>query len=148
MGSFRPRTASATGSPRNNDFSGVVPEKNQQENSMFIKTISHLNKGGTISELDENLAELVRQIRATGKPGSLTLKLTVKPIDSEAKTIEVKDKITLSVPDIPRRSSVFYTNEDGRVSRTDPEQPELPIQAVDGGLEEEAPAIKPTAAAV
>lgn len=101
---------------------------------MFINTLTRLNKGGCIPELDEALSKLTSQCRVTGKPGKLTLTLKMKPVDNAGDMMEIVDSITVSKPEIPRKSALFYATDDGQLSRNDPNQPELPaLREVDGG---------------
>ena len=105
--------------------------------SLFIQTLSRLNKGGSCEELDAHLARLTQQIRATGKAGSITIKLSIKPVNSDGEMVEISDKISIQEPDLPRRSSLFYTTEEGTLSRQNPNQAELPLESVEGGKSED-----------
>lgn len=118
---------------------------------MFVQTISQLNKRGTMAELDENLARTIQQVRITGKSAELTYKLKIKPQDAEGETVTIEDSITVKTANPIRKSAIFFTAEDGRISRDDPNQPELPMKAVEGGKTDapaESSAPDRTAAAV
>ncbi|MFZ4777502.1 MAG: hypothetical protein ACOYM3_19205, partial [Terrimicrobiaceae bacterium] len=60
---------------------------------MFINTLTRLNKGGCLPELDEALARLTQQCRVTGKPGKLTLTIKMKPVDNAGDMMEITDTI-------------------------------------------------------
>ncbi len=101
--------------------------------SHFITTISNLNKKGSLSELDETLARAIQQVRKLGKPAKLTYTLDIKPDDADGEMVTIQDSIALKTASPARKASKFYTTEDGKLSRNDPNQPELPIAAVPGG---------------
>jgi hypothetical protein len=80
-------------------------------------------QGLTHSELSEALAEVTRRVLEHRKPGSLTLKLDIKP--GPGASVEVADKITVKAPQGQRESSLFFSDEHGNLSRKDPRQLEL-----------------------
>ncbi len=95
-----------------------------------METLTQLRKGMTVAELSIELAELVAAVKKTGKKGVLTFKLLVSPSGEEI--VSVEDVIEVKVPKMPRKSTVFYTTEDHRLQRTDPNQAELRLQVVEG----------------
>lgn len=100
---------------------------------MFINTLTRLNKGGCIAELDDALSRLTQQCRVTGKPGKLTLTIKMKPVDNADDMMEISDGITISKPEMPRKSALFYATDDGQLCRNDPNQPDLPnLKQVEG----------------
>jgi len=97
-----------------------------------------MNKGGAITELDEALAKLTQQCRITGKSGKLTLVLKMKPVDNGSDIMEITDSISVSKPEMPRKSALFYATDEGQLTRNDPRQPEIPgLAAIDGGHAED-----------
>ena len=115
--------------------------------SMFITTVGQLNKRGTISELDDALSNAIKQVRLTGKAATITYQIKIKPNSGDGETVELSDNIKVATANPARKTSIFYTTEDGRITRDNPDQPELPIKAVEGGLAEETHAV-PMAAAM
>jgi hypothetical protein len=96
---------------------------------MFQETILQLNNGATAVELSQKLKELVQAVRATGKGGALALTLKVMPAskgDVEVLMLETDVKVRAPQPD--RRKNVFFSNEEGLLSRTDPNQMELMLR--------------------
>ncbi|WP_237764045.1 hypothetical protein [Terrimicrobium sacchariphilum] len=114
---------------------------------MFIQTIGQLNKRGSVSELDEALARAVQQVRITGKTAELTYKLKIRPQDMDGDTVQIEDSITLKTANPIRKSALFFTTEDGRVSRDDPNQGDLAFEEVEGGKTEAGQQAPPIAAA-
>lgn len=116
--------------------------------SMFVNTIAQLNKRGSMAELDEALARAVQQVRITGKQAELTYKIKIRPQDVDGDTVMIDDSISVKTANPIRKSAIFFTNEDGRVSRDDPNQPELPMTSIGGGKTQETVAQRePMAAA-
>lgn len=101
------------------------------ENS-FITTLAALRKGGTISELSQELSRLVARIRETGKMGSVTLKLTLVPADAGGEAITIDDEVTVKLPKLTRPKTTFFTDEDNSLQRSNPKQPDFPTM-VEGG---------------
>lgn len=101
--------------------------------SMFITTISRLNKSGTINELDDQLSKAVQAVRLTGKVAKLTLEITIRPNDRDAETVLIEDSIKVKTASPPRKAAIFFTTEDGRLSRENPSQPDLPMKLQDDG---------------
>ena len=47
---------------------------------MFGDTIVALNKGATVAELNDKLAQVVAAVRASAKSGAITLTLKITPV--------------------------------------------------------------------
>lgn len=91
----------------------------------IITTLTDQRKGKFLIEASEALADVVKACRATGKKGSVTIKLKIKPTDQE---IMVMDEIKTEIPKPDAAASVFYDDEEGNLSREDPNQGDLPFE--------------------
>lgn len=92
----------------------------------FLQTIGEIRKGAAATELAEALADLVRSVRETGRPGELTLKVKLKPASKgDVSTLLVEDAVTVKRPSPERGATIFYSTQDNGLSRNDPRQPEL-----------------------
>ena len=97
----------------------------------FAMTLQDQRKGELLHECSQRLAELVSACRETGKSGTLTLKLTVNiPKQAEAGTVYVHDEVTIKTPKPRRDGSLFFTTDDNRLTRANPNQRELPLATV------------------
>ena len=94
----------------------------------IISTLSEQRKGKMANEASDALARVVKACRDTGKKGSLTIKLSIRPTSSE---MMVSDEITEKTPKPDAAASVFYDDQEGNLSRTDPNQEELPLNTVE-----------------
>jgi hypothetical protein len=98
----------------------------------FAATLQQIRKGELHAELGDSLRDLVAGVMTIGKPGSLTLKITVKPAAKNADMVIVEDEITVKDPRPDRPASLFYATDEGGLTRHNPNQPELPLRQVKG----------------
>lgn len=88
----------------------------------FLDLLAEQSKGRTKEELTEAMHDLVTAVTATGKKGTLTLKLTVEPLkDSDGQMVKVADAVAVSLPRTDRKPSLFYA-KDGNLQRDNPLQ--------------------------
>lgn len=84
--------------------------------------MDHAN-GKTHGELSEALQKLVAGVRDTGKAGKLQLTISITPMKKASNgVLMVSDVIKVSVPAHDRKDSLFYPDEHGNLTRTDPNQ--------------------------
>lgn len=89
-------------------------------------------RGATHGELTDGLAELARAVMETGKSGSLTLTIKVgKATKNGGNQLLVSDAVLVKAPTAAREESLFFFDDkNASLSRTDPNQPALPLQEV------------------
>lgn len=80
-------------------------------------------KGRSHDELSEKLRDVVEAVIDTGKPGSLTCKVSIKPTKQEG-TVEVTVEAVAKTPTVPA-SSIFFATDDYDLVRSDPRQTSL-----------------------
>lgn len=88
----------------------------------FATFLMETNKGRSHEELSLGLQELVREVIRTGKPGSISYRVTVKPQPGNEQMVVVLDEIVRKVPRGERASSVFFVTDDNELVRNDPRQ--------------------------
>jgi len=92
----------------------------------FADLLASLGNGRMHRELTETLWDALRKVTETGKPATVTLTLTLKPLDkSEDAPIVVKDAIKANLPEFDRPESVYYVDHNGNLSTRNPRQPSL-----------------------
>lgn len=97
----------------------------------YEQTLREMRHGRSLQELSEQLALLVAAVRDTGKGGSLTYKITVKPASAgDVVTVQLEDDVKPNIPKPARGNSIFYANENNTLQRTDPRQREFDIREV------------------
>ena len=86
----------------------------------FGELIDELRFGSLADELNEKLAELVNACVDTGKVGSLSLQIKLKP--GKAGEVEITDVVKVTVPQGERGSYLMYPTPEGRLQRQNPRQ--------------------------
>jgi hypothetical protein len=106
----------------------------------FAAVLQELHKGNVHAELSQLLHELVAAVRDTGKKGTLTVKLDVKPIKpGQVDTLEVTATVTANPPRVDTPTTVFFTDQTGNLTREDPDRAnQLPLREIVGGRQEGA----------
>lgn len=98
----------------------------------FADVLQDLDRGAVARKLGDELHDLIAAIAATGKAGSLTLQIKIKPatkVGDEAVTVGAVVKVSRPAPDM--RESLFFFDGDHNLSRDHPVQPTLPLREVD-----------------
>lgn len=84
-----------------------------------------IRKGRAVDEASEQLAEVVRAVQATGKAGSVTIKLTVEPKPGEGDAFVIKPEVSAKIPRPKLPDAIFFATDDGDLVREDPNQREM-----------------------
>lgn len=107
----------------------------------FFEVLRELRKGKTLAELTEKIHELVAEVRAHGGSGTLTLSITVTRMKGirDDRIVSLSPKVALKLPKTPDESSLFYADAGNSLHRSDPDQTELQLSAVDGGKKSDVP---------
>lgn len=94
----------------------------------FTGFLQEQRRGALHQELSDALAECVAAVTEHGKVGTVTLTLKIKPAGDQM--VQIFDGLKTSAPQGEKAPSIFYTDETGNVSRTDPRQMEMPLRPV------------------
>lgn len=97
----------------------------------FTQWLLAQRRGGAHEELSEALAEVVKNVLEHGKQGTLSLSLKIKPVGDGQ--VQIVDAIKVGAPEGEKAPSIFYSDENGNVSRSDPRQTEMPLKQVGSG---------------
>lgn len=91
----------------------------------FTDILRDIRRGRAVDQATQALADVVRAVDLTGKPGTVTLTLTIKPEKGggSQKTIIASVKAKKPEADIPE--AVFFSDPDGDLHRSDPSQSEM-----------------------
>ncbi len=90
----------------------------------FDEFLRELSEGATNHEMSEGLWDLLQRVQDTGKAGTLTLKVAIG-FDGHGR-VQVKDEVSLKLPEFNRPTTSFFVDDQGNASRRDPNQPTLP----------------------
>lgn len=92
---------------------------------LITDILREIRRGRAVDQASRALAEVVKAVDETNKPGSVTITLTVKPEKGggSQKTIIAAVKLKKPEGDIPE--AVFFSDPDGDLHRSDPAQSEM-----------------------
>jgi hypothetical protein len=119
-----------------------TPPKEPAVAGNFFAMLQHKTGGVMLPDLDHALAELVQQVRDTGKPGQLTY--TIKIRRNAKRGIRVVDDLAVKAPKPEAGETFYFAADNGALLRNDPDQALLPLRVVTD--ETPAPASLKTAA--
>lgn len=98
----------------------------------FTDVLRDIRKGVAVDAASEALSTVVQGVMATGKPGAVTVTITVKPPKSRgdnALVVLADVKVKEPRDDLPE--AIFYASEDGDLLREDPTNQRLFADADD-----------------
>jgi hypothetical protein len=90
--------------------------------------LRHLEAGCLIDEASEKLAELVKAVDASGKAGSITIKIALRKATAGA--LAVTGKVDLKKPAEPVVESLLFATPEGNLLAEDPKQTKLDLKPV------------------
>lgn len=99
----------------------------------FSQFIAIVEGGGLNSDLSDKLKDVIEELNdarlnGTNKP-SASIAVTFD-FKLDGGVLEVRGDYKVKTPKSPRQRSIFWTTEDGYLSRTNPKQQELPLRQV------------------
>lgn len=86
--------------------------------SHFLQAIGQVDGGAAVEVADDYLTEVLQAVRGTGKKGTVTIELHVA--SNGERGYEVTTKVKAKAPEVEFGRSFFYTDQNGRLSRTPP----------------------------
>lgn len=97
-----------------------MAEKNEKEKPPSFAAMLAQVRPRTDVEAAETLRRVIEAVKATGKVGTITIRLDVKPADGLSDAVVVYDRISQKVPEKTREGSMAFITKEGDLSRTDP----------------------------
>lgn len=101
------------------------PDPNAAMVRSFGDQLAEINSGAVADQAAIQLADLVQQVMKTGRKGSVTVTVSVRPYKGNSKTVEVAATTTIKRPEGDPHAGVFFTDPDGHLFRHDPSAPTL-----------------------
>lgn len=97
---------------------------------LITDVLRDIRKGRPVEEATMALADVVRAVDETGKEGSVTITLKIKPAKhgGPEKTLIAEVKSKKPIADIA--PAVFFSDQDGDLHRVDPNQEEMHLGEV------------------
>lgn len=97
-----------------------MPTPKKREDGADFAALLSTVRPNTVREMSDEMRSLVQKIQATGKAGSITLTITIKPLDGDTHVLAVNDEIRVKAPEHTRKPALAWPDDDGNLSRTDP----------------------------
>lgn len=107
----------------------------------LIKMLQDLRGGDSLYEANDKLTQAVKAVRETAKPATFTLKIKIAP---NGRQVEVTDDVSVNLPQPDKEKTLLFSDDNGGLSRRDPNQKQLPFKDVTAPDDEEAPLALPT----
>lgn len=112
-----------------------MPETTQDQSPErpFMDLLRTLRDGGCLEDLSRALKQLNVAVATTGKAGTLTLKVSIKPADRGVNTLRVtaRDEIALKLPMPDKGTSLYFLDQSQNLCENDPFQRKLELRSVD-----------------
>lgn len=89
----------------------------------FLELVQSFRRGELLNQADRQLAKVIEAMADTGGDGSLTITIPLK--FNKAGQIEVTPKVTSKVPQKAIGTGIYFADDDGRLSRRDPNQMDI-----------------------
>lgn len=86
--------------------------------SHYLKAIETIDRGSVIEQADEQLKQVIEAVHASGKEGSVTVKLKIKPNGDRGYAVTAD--LTAKAPQLAFGQSFFYADRNGELTRTPP----------------------------
>lgn len=94
----------------------------------FCQTLSNLQHGYSLQELDQLLTEALQASQDTGKVSKVSVTLTIKP--NGAGTYKITDDIKSTLPKFEKEATLLFTDGEQQLVREDPRQQKLKLEQV------------------
>ncbi|TXH46079.1 MAG: hypothetical protein E6Q97_30355 [Desulfurellales bacterium] len=94
----------------------------EPESNAFLAKLQRHRGGRVLSEASQRLTEVVAGVKATGKSGSLTITITVKPAAKGNMAVMLTDKITAKIPSLEAEQSFWFATDGGELTVENPAQ--------------------------
>lgn len=101
-------------------------EDDSLDSNHFATVLAKLDYGALLPSLSEDLQLLTKEVFASGRAGSLSLTLKLKPTGNRGQ-VEIVADATLKRPKADPSKSIFFATNKGELLRDDPRQKKLPF---------------------
>lgn len=94
----------------------------------FADWLQEQSSGRTHNDLSAALHALLEAVTRHGKAGKLTFTVKAKPMQGDMSAVVIADEVRLGAPEADRKANIYFLDEDGNPSRSDPRQMHLPLR--------------------
>ena len=93
-------------------------------------TMHHIGNGFFIDTASEKMAELVKKVNETNKPGKIDLTINVKKLVKSG-AMQITGKVKATMPAEEPMETVLFATEDGGLSPDNPHQQKLNLTVIE-----------------
>jgi len=98
---------------------------------LFTDILREIRRGRPVEEASLALADVVQAVDETGKEGSVTITLKIKPNKHGGPEKQLIAEVTAKKPRADIAPAVFFSDADGDLHRVDPHQEEMELKEAD-----------------
>ena len=95
---------------------------------LITDILREIRKGQAIEEATAALADVVRAVDETGRPGKLTITLTIKAAPHGGPEKQITAEIKMAKPVASIAPAIFFSDDEGDLFRVDPRQEEMELR--------------------
>ena len=100
------------------------------EGGTVLDMLTDIDNGNLVLDLEEISKMVVQASMETMKKGSITLKIDFDP-DPKSEAIRISASLKHVAPVKPRKARLYFANEDGTITRSNPRQHDMFVERVD-----------------
>lgn len=108
------------------DIASLTKRVEAHESNTFSFMLANLDYGQTLADSGKGLQELIEAVRNLNAKGRFRLEIEVRPVKGQTALVFIPD-VKISAPKQDPKQSIFFPLGDGKLSRNDPKQRELPL---------------------
>lgn len=86
----------------------------------FLSFLQTFRRGELTRQADEQLEKVISAIKETGGKGDITIKIPFKL--NKGGQLECTPTVNATIPQRPMGTGIYFANDEGRLSRRDPNQ--------------------------
>jgi hypothetical protein len=106
-------------------------ETDKPPGNAFTQALGEFREGRSLDELSTALQQVVAAVKVTGRAGSITYTLKIKPASKGAgNALALEDNVKVKLPEPERDSGIFFATDNNGLSRENPHQKTLDLRVV------------------
>lgn len=106
-------------------------QSNPPADRACLRVLESHKHGCALTELSGAIKHVTASVQETGKPGTITFTLSIKPATRGAiGTLVIETKVKTKCPEAEAPASIFYADADFNLVREDPNQTQMDLRTV------------------
>ena len=103
---------------------------------VFIQTVATMSGGKVCAKLEDALREATKAALEAGSKAKISVEFTITPNGlgaGDTPLFKLDAKVKRTLPEKPEQSSVYFADDEFNLTRRNPRQEEMRLEAIDGG---------------